>query len=48
MFPAEFDAWVTLTPRKLGSISNFLLTNIEGEAINRIYEAADSGCEGCS
>jgi 3-dehydroquinate dehydratase-2 len=46
LFPAEFDAVVTDYAKGLGFVLEVFYTNIEGEAIDRIYEAADGGCEG--
>jgi 3-dehydroquinate dehydratase-2 len=46
MFPAEFDAWVSKHAKELGFDLEVFYSNIEGEAINRIYDAADSGCAG--
>ena len=46
LFPAEFDAVLTQYANGLGLDLAVFYTNIEGEAINRIYDAADSGCKG--
>ena len=46
LFPAEFDAVLTQYAKGLEFELDVFYTNIEGEAINRIYDAADSGCAG--
>ena len=46
MFPAELDARLTEYAKRLGFELDIFYTNIEGEAINRIYDSADSGCAG--
>jgi 3-dehydroquinate dehydratase-2 len=46
MFPAEFDAVLSGYAKEIGFDLEIFYTNIEGEAINRIYEAADRGVAG--
>lgn len=44
--PAELDARLIAHASALGFALETFYTDIEGEAIGRIYEATDSGCEG--
>lgn len=44
--PEELDAMLMEHAREKGFELEIFYTNIEGEAINRIYEAAESGVDG--
>ena len=44
--PAELNAMVQDHAKAKGYTLDIFYTNIEGEAINRIYQAADSGVDG--
>jgi 3-dehydroquinate dehydratase-2 len=44
--PAELDAMVQDHAKAKGYALDIFYTNIEGEAINRIYQGADSGVDG--
>jgi len=44
--PPEMDAMVQEHAKAKGYVLDIFYTNIEGEAINRIYQAADSGVDG--
>jgi len=44
--PHEMDAMVQKHAKAKGYVLDIFYTNIEGEAINRIYQAADSGVDG--
>ena len=44
--PHEMDAMVQEHAKAKGYVLDIFYTNIEGEAINRIYQAADSGVDG--
>ncbi|MBX9699304.1 MAG: 3-dehydroquinate dehydratase [Acetobacteraceae bacterium] len=44
--PAELDAMLQDHARRHGYGLDIFYTNLEGEAINRIYRAVDEGCDG--
>lgn len=43
---AELDAMLQAHARERGYTPDIFYTNVEGEAINRIYQAADMGASG--
>ena len=44
--PAELDAKLQRHAQKHGYHLDIFYTNVEGEAINRIYQAVDEGADG--